>query len=221
MDDAKFRILEKPGPDPSMDDSEQVLCNFDVEDSLRKQRARFLVPHINEEDLSIPLNLLMFIHYRARFLPIEFVIKDNNRIHLGRQTRILSGACGPSYYIGFYWPVDEQYEKQEHKGTVGPKLIPGWNRDGKSKVKLNKARSAGVLFGSMEAWLILQSQAITYLFLVTFCSEMLHLMKKKGIEDRINEISKEEILKIETSADKRIKMLKERKGAEPTQDIAS
>ncbi|KAF9768591.1 hypothetical protein IL306_014064 [Fusarium sp. DS 682] len=221
MDDAKVRLLEKPDPETSMEDSEQVSYNFDVEDLLRKKRARFLVSHINQEDLSIPLNLLMFIHYRARLLPIEFVIQDNNRMHLGRQVSILSGACDPWYYTGFFWPADEQYEKQEHKDTIGPKLMPVWSWNGNADPRFKKAQSAGILFGSMEAWLILQSQAITYLFLATFCKEMLDLAKPKEIRDHINEISKEEILEIETSAAERIKMLKGKKGAESMQDIAS
>ncbi|EXA37706.1 hypothetical protein FOVG_11830 [Fusarium oxysporum f. sp. pisi HDV247] len=220
MDDVKFRNLRKPSPDPAADASEQAGCNFEVEDALRKQRAHFLVSHINKEDLSIPLNMLMFIHYRARLHPIEFAFQDNNSMHLGKQSHILSGACDPSFYVMFVPVKDHEYENQYQRAWCEPKILskhlPEMDED-----RFEDLQSAGRIFGSMEAWLILQSQAITYLFLATFCKQMLDLAKHELITGHTSRLNKKEILEIEISAGQKIKMLKEKKGAETMQDIAS
>jgi hypothetical protein len=220
MDDVKFRNLRKPSPDPAVDTSEQAWCNYEVEDVLRKHRARFLVSHINKEDLSIPLNLLMFIHYRARLHPIDFVFQDNNRMHLGKQSHILSGACDPSCYVMFVPVKDYEYGKQYHRAWCEPRPFLRYS-SGMDENRFENLQSAGRMFGSMEAWLILHSKAITYLFLATFCRQMLDLAKQELITGHISKLSKEEILEIGTSARQKIKMMKEKKGAETMQDIAS
>ncbi|KAG5818469.1 hypothetical protein H9Q74_010053 [Fusarium xylarioides] len=220
MDDVKFRNLRKPSPDPAADASESVGYNFEVEDALRKQRAHFLVSHINKEDLSIPLNMLMFIHYRARLHPIDFAFQDNNRMHLGKQSHILSGACDPSFYVMFVPVKDHEHENPHQRAWCEPiifsKHSPEMDED-----RFEDLQSAGRMFGSMEAWLILQSQAITYLFLATFCRQMLDLAKHELITGHTNRLSKKEILEIEVPARQKINMLKGKKGTETMQDIAS
>ncbi|KAF5636820.1 hypothetical protein F52700_4949 [Fusarium sp. NRRL 52700] len=213
MDDVKFRHLRKPSPDPAGDASEPVGYNFEVEDTLRKQRAHFLVSHINKEDLSVPLNMLMFIHYRARLHPIDFAFQDNNRMHLGKQSHILSGACDPSFYVMFVPVNAPEHENPHQRAWCEPKIFskhsPGMDED-----RFEDLQSAGRMFGSMEAWLILQSQAVTYLFLATFCRHMLDLAKHELVTGHANRLSKKEILNIESSARQKINILKEKEGGE-------
>ncbi|KAI1032618.1 hypothetical protein LB505_014211 [Fusarium chuoi] len=220
MDDVEFRNLRKPSPDPAADASKLAGYNFGVEDALRKQRAHFLVSHINKEDLSVPLNMLMFIHYRARLHPIDFALQDNNRMHLGQQSHILSGACDPSLYVMFVPVKDNEHENPYRRAWCEPKIFPKHSPE-MDQDRFEELQSAGRMFGSMEAWLILQSQAITYLFLTTFCRQMLELAKHELIAGHINRLSKKEILEIGISAIQKINMLKEKKGAETMQDIAS
>ncbi|KAF5595595.1 uncharacterized protein FSUBG_9107 [Fusarium subglutinans] len=222
MDDVKFRNSRKPDPElaADADASESAGYNFGVEDALRKQRAHFLVSHINKEDLSIPLNMLMFIHYRARLHPIDFAFQDNNRMHLGIQSHILSGACDPSFYVMFVPVNDHEPENPHQRAWCEPKIVSKHSLE-MDEDRFEDLQSAGRIFGSMEAWLILQSQAITYIFLATFCRQMLDLAKHELITSHTNRLSKEEILKIEVPARRKIIMLKEEKGAETLQDIAS
>ncbi|RKL34929.1 hypothetical protein BFJ72_g8928 [Fusarium proliferatum] len=220
MDDVEFRNLRKPSPDPAADASELAGYKLEVEDALRKQRAHFLVSHINKEDLSIPLNMLMFIHYRARLHPIDFAFQDNNRIHLGKQSHILSGACDPSFYIMFVPVKDHEHENPYRRAWCEPRIFSKHSPE-VDEDRFEDLQSTGCMFGSMEAWLILQSQAITYLFLATFCRQMLDLAKPELITGHINRLSKKEILEIGISAIQKINMLKEKKGAETMQDIAS
>ncbi|KAI3578174.1 hypothetical protein IWW34DRAFT_915049 [Fusarium oxysporum f. sp. albedinis] len=195
MDDVKFRNLRKPSPDPAADASEQA-------------GSHFLVSHINKEDLSIPLNMLMFIHYRARLHPIEFAFQDNNSMHLGKQSHILSGACDPSFYVMFVPVKDHEYENQYQRAWCEPKILSKHSPE-MDKDRFEDLQSAGRIF------------AITYLFLATFCKQMLDLAKHELITGHTSRLNKKEILEIEISAGQKIKMLKEKKGAETMQDIAS
>ncbi|GKU10792.1 hypothetical protein FLAG1_05081 [Fusarium langsethiae] len=202
-----FLGLRKPGPN----ERGKVKFNVKVEEFLEKNRASFLVPHINVLDLTNTLNLLTFIHNRARFLPREFVYLDHDAMYMGACVRILTGATDPSCSIHFKtfndrnepgFPVKPLFSYQHQKWEQTPDLA----RDGQP-------------LHSMGGWLTLQSQAVTYLFLADFCQQMLGLAKEQPVNDPLNSLSFEEILSMETAAAKAIEATRGDKQVETLDDI--
>ncbi|KAF4966522.1 hypothetical protein FSARC_5764 [Fusarium sarcochroum] len=209
-------------PKPST--SGPVTYNQDVQKFLQKHRATFLVPHINMEDLTNPLNLLMFIHHRARFAPREFASLDNDLIYLGKNSQILSGACDPSCYVSFH---DREGIRDSDVPGLDPRI---WYKHNIYTYKMTdeaKHFEWGILlgggnaFGSMEAWLIMQSQAITFLFLSSFCEQMLNLAQETTVKDPLQTLSDQELFHIECVAAQRINTMRHEKQTETWQDMES
>ncbi|CAJ0550569.1 Ff.00g104990.m01.CDS01 [Fusarium sp. VM40] len=222
LSDDKFQTLKKPRPKPGPTQTNAYTFNQDVEGIQRKQRASLLVPHINLEDLTNPLYLLKFIYYRARFFPKAFVKRDSNRTYLGKTTRLLCGACDPHCFVHFedFGPTPEV----ETPPTFQPVLM--YKKEYAEMVafndrkKLYRLQSSGMLYGSMEAWLLMQTQVITYLFLTKFCQQMLNLAKEKEV-DPYSSLSADERLKIKTMAKRGIDYLQAEHYPETWQDVDS
>ncbi|KAL4732443.1 hypothetical protein ACLX1H_001459 [Fusarium chlamydosporum] len=214
LDDEKFQRLRKPGPNASG----KIKFNHNVEGFLEKHRASFLVPHINLLDLTNTLNLLLFIHHRARFLPREFAYKDHHSMFLGERAKILSGACDPTAQVYFKSFTD--------KDEAGFPLKPvfwyshqEWDKDRFEDYLDLKRRD--LVMNSMSAWLTLQSQAITYLFLTNFCKHMLLVARKNPVYDPLSSLTHQQIVDIETAAAKTIDATRGKKQIETLDDIES
>ncbi|KAJ4257518.1 hypothetical protein NW762_008642 [Fusarium torreyae] len=201
-----------------------VTYNQGVQDFLQKHRATFLVPHINMEDLTNPLNLLMFIHHRARFAPREFATLDNDLMYLGKYSQILSGACDPSCYVAFH---DGEGIRDSDVPGLEPRI---WYKHYIYKYKdTDKAKhwEWGTLlggkhaYGSMEAWLVMQSQAITFLFLSSLCEQMLDLAQETTVKDPLQTLNNQEIFDIESAAAQRINTMRQEKQTDTWQDMES
>lgn len=153
--------------------NQKVSFNKNVAEHLRKVRANFLVPHINLTDLLDPCNLLTFIHHRARLVPSEFSLLDNDLSYLGRHSMILSGYFDCAVLVSLRVPStndDETESDQPLEVWLDYEYkSEGQTRDEQQQVLID----AGELFGTMEAFLILQSQTITYLFLGKLCAALL------------------------------------------------
>lgn len=151
--------------------NEKVGFNKNVADHLRKVRANFLVPHINLRDLLDPYNLLSFIHHRARLVPSEFALLDNDLSYLGRHSMILSGYFDCAVLVSLRVPSTNNDE------TESDRPLGVWfdNDDVEEETsdQQKALMEAGELFGTMEAFLILQSQTVTYLFLGKLCAALL------------------------------------------------
>lgn len=155
-----------------------VEYNIDVRGHIERVRASYLVPHINLADLTNPLNLLTFIHHRARMGPCEFARLDNDLTHLGRSSRILAGAFAPWKMISFVEPKSDPMHQWGFKfhDAFGMDLMPGTGIE-INKEAYEKLYQSGNVFGCMEGWLVMQTQAITYSFLHNFCKEVMTAMK--------------------------------------------
>ncbi|KAJ4213510.1 hypothetical protein NW759_010930 [Fusarium solani] len=151
--------------------SQTVGFNKNVADHLRKIRANFLVPHINLRDLLDPYNLLSFIHHRARLVPSEFALLDNDLSYLGRHSMILSGYFDCAVLVSLRVPSTNNNETESNR-PLGV-WFQGEEAEPTTINQQNALKDAGELFGTMEAFLILQSQTITYLFLGKLCAALL------------------------------------------------
>ncbi|XEV02009.1 hypothetical protein FSHL1_007296 [Fusarium sambucinum] len=209
--ESNFEGLVKPAR--LRNDQNKLKFNEGVEEFQENIRASFLVPHINVLDLTNTFNLLTFIHNRARFLPEEFFYKDYDAMYMGNSTRILTGACDPSCSIEFQkfaqgtedeggFPVKPLFRYQHLKQGLGQHLV-----------------RVGQPFYSMGGWLIMQSQAITCLFLTNFCEQMLHLAKKKPVDDPLNGLTHKQMLDMEIEAEKVIEAIRGDKQVETLDDI--
>jgi hypothetical protein len=193
LSDEKFQRLRKPGPN----NKGKIKFNINVEEFLEKHRASFLVPHINALDLTNTANLLLFIHHRGRWLPREFAYQDYDRMYLGACTRILTGACDPTCSIYFKKFTD----KNEPGFPVKPMFLYQHQvSEGEYDELLEDLARDGMPLHGMGGWLILQSQAITCLFLTSFCEQMLHLAKSKRIDDPLNSMTYQQVANIEKAA---------------------
>ncbi|RSL76536.1 hypothetical protein BHE90_005124 [Fusarium euwallaceae] len=153
--------------------------NKNVADHLRKIRANFLVPHINLRDLLDPYNLLSFIHHRARLVPSEFSLLDNDLSYLGRHSMILSGYFDCAVDVSFRVPSTNNNE------TESDRLLGIWfdnqHSEPEDKPKQQALLDAGDIFVTMEAFLILQSQTVTYLFLGKLCEALLQAAQGEAL----------------------------------------
>ncbi|RGP80141.1 hypothetical protein FLONG3_1675 [Fusarium longipes] len=211
LNDEKFQRMRKPGPN----NKGKVKFNNKVEEFLEKHRASFLVPHINALDLTNTLNLLTFIHNRARFLPREFVYQDYEGMYLGSCTHILAGACDPTTSVYFKKFTD----KKESGFPVKPIVVYAhreWPANAEREEELTRR---GILLPGMGGWLTLQSQAITYLFLTSFCQQMLHLAKMEPVVDPVKNLTDSQILAIELAAAQTIEKARGDKYAENLDEI--
>ncbi|EEU38948.1 uncharacterized protein NECHADRAFT_43044 [Fusarium vanettenii 77-13-4] len=154
--------------------NEKIGFNKNVADHLRKIRANFLVPHINLRDLLDPYNLLSFIHHRARLVPSEFALLDNDLSYLGRHSMILSGYFDCAVTVSLRVPSANNDETESDRPLgVWPDLDQSPEIDQETVQQQRGLGNAGELFGTMEAFLILQSQTISYLFLGKLCAALL------------------------------------------------
>ncbi|KAJ4194805.1 hypothetical protein NW755_002223 [Fusarium falciforme] len=158
--------------------SQTVGFNKNVADHLRKIRANFLVPHINLRDLLDPYNLLSFIHHRARLVPSEFALLDNDLSYLGRHSMILSGYFDCAVLVSLRVPSTNNNESESNR-PLGV-WFQGEAAEPTTVNQQNALKDAGELFGTMEAFLILQSQIITYLFLGKLCAALLKAAQGKA-----------------------------------------
>lgn len=166
-------------PEPQVRTNGTFRYNVDVRGHVERVRASYLVPHINLADLTNPLNLLTFIHHRARKAPCEFARLDNDLTYIGRSCRILPGAFATWKMISFVEP------NSEPGNPWGFKLHNAWGMDIMPKKLLpkechepdeeayRKNYQSGNVFGYMEGWLVMHTQAITYSFLHNFCKELM------------------------------------------------
>ncbi|KAJ4312330.1 hypothetical protein N0V84_009991 [Fusarium piperis] len=170
------RMSELRMPEPI---NQKIGFNKNVAEHLRKVRANFLVPHINLTDLLDPYNLLSFIHHRARLVPSEFALIDNDLSYLGRHSMILSGYFDCAVLVSLRVPSTNSGETENDR-PLGVWINNEYenNEEGDQQQALI---DAGEMFGTMEAFLILQSQAITYLFLGSLCTGLLEVAQGEAL----------------------------------------
>ncbi|KAJ4243941.1 hypothetical protein NW757_010873 [Fusarium falciforme] len=194
--------------------SQTVGFNKNVADHLRKIRANFLVPHINLRDLLDPYNLLSFIHHRARLVPSEFALLDNDLSYLGRHSMILSGYFDCAVLVSLRVPSTNNNETESNR-PLGV-WFQGEAAEPTTINQQNALKDAGELFGTMEAFLILQSQIITYLFLGKLCAALLKAAQGKAPGSSVSVSNQDE----EAEALQTIQGLRDN-SRERWQDIAS
>ncbi|KAI8717462.1 hypothetical protein NCS52_00822100 [Fusarium sp. LHS14.1] len=146
----------------------------DESQTLAEIRANVLVPHINLRDLLDPYNLLSFIHHRARLVPSEFALLDNDLSYLGRHSMILPGYFDCAVTVSLRVPSANNDETESDRPL---RVWPDPDQSlgiGQETVKQHRGlNNAGELFGTTEAFLILQSQTVSYLFLGKLCAALL------------------------------------------------
>ncbi|TFB02973.1 hypothetical protein CCMA1212_005431 [Trichoderma ghanense] len=131
----------------------------------RRSRLSFLVPDLTLSELENPIRLLSFIHARGRQHPSLFAKIDSDMTYIGRRTSFLTGPFIANRMVSF-----------EHSGPDSvkgyqPRLWRGYG--GKPEPGCDQAVAdeyanlwhRGQLFGTSEAWVMLQSQRATYLYL--------------------------------------------------------
>lgn len=155
-----LRELYHQKGDPPPVEQGNISYNDNLVEHPQKIRASYLVPHINLQDLADPLNLLSFIHYRARVPSWCFAPVDNELMYTGRQTKILSGNFCFNRTVSFY---------RDLECWTGCGRKPTGCLDKFFYMKLYYLKR---LFGFSEAFLILKSQAFTYMFLTAFCEKI-------------------------------------------------
>ncbi|KAK1246051.1 hypothetical protein MKX07_005120 [Trichoderma sp. CBMAI-0711] len=131
----------------------------------RRFRLSFLVPNLTLSELENPIRLLSFIHARGRQHPSVFAKADNDMTYIGRRTSFLTGPFIGNRMVSF------EHSGPDSSGGFQPRLWRGWG--GKSDRGCDRAVAEeyadlwhrGQLFGTAEAWVMLQGQRATYLYL--------------------------------------------------------
>ncbi|KAJ4011364.1 hypothetical protein NW766_008008 [Fusarium irregulare] len=212
VDEEKFQNLRKPGPIKEG----KTQFNINIEGFLEKHRASFLVPHINLLDLTNTVNLLLFIHHRARFLPREFSYVDRDGMYMGERTRMLFGAHEPTCIVVF-----KDFKDKDESGFPVKPLFHYVHKDWDTKRLgdhgIHRNRNLG--FTGSAAWLTLQSQAITYTFLGNFCQHMLDLAKEKPVYDPLQSLTHRQMMVIENEAAQKIEEVRGDKHGENLDEI--
>ncbi|RFU74329.1 hypothetical protein TARUN_7956 [Trichoderma arundinaceum] len=152
------------------------VCNgANSREFFRNTRAPFLVPQIASYELLNPVRLLSFLHYRGRYHPSVFVKMDNDMTFVGRRTNHLTGPMIANRMVSL-----TDSSSGSAKGYHA-KLWRGWGSKPDAKVpaaadEYDDLWHRGQLFGTSEAWILLQSQRATYLYiwhvLTSICGEM-------------------------------------------------
>ncbi|KAF7551367.1 hypothetical protein G7Z17_g5070 [Cylindrodendrum hubeiense] len=211
-------------PEPPTLITKNISYNVDVRGHTQRVGASYLVPHINLADLTNPLNLLTFIHHRARMKPHEFAQLDNELTYVGRSSRILTGAFAPWRMIQF---IDRVFD-----GRV-PNIISMYDGYGDHLIAQNdqpvgsKYRNLyqrGKIFGCMAGWLVMQTQFITYSFLFNLCKDLIAATEVEKVPEKIPEtIEERELLRIKVEASVLIEKVKRKanNGVENWHDLAS
>ncbi|KAL7811633.1 hypothetical protein V8C26DRAFT_431088 [Trichoderma gracile] len=131
----------------------------------RRNRLSFLVPNLTLSELENPIRLLSFIHARGRQHPSVFAKADSDMTYIGRRTSFLTGPFIANRMVSF------EHSSPDSAGGFQPRLWRGWA--GKSEHGCDRAVAdeyadlwhRGQLFGTAEAWVLLQGQRATYLYL--------------------------------------------------------
>ncbi|KAL7794385.1 hypothetical protein V8C37DRAFT_415239 [Trichoderma ceciliae] len=152
------------GEPEKLHDSTHIYNDENSREFYQKFRASFLVPHIASYELLHPVRLLSFIHYRDRYHPSVFTKMDNDMTFIGRRTNYLTGPMIANRMVGF-----DTSGSGSAKG-YRPRLWRGWG--GQSNIKTGAVAEEyddlwhrGQLFGTAEAWIMLQSQRATYFYI--------------------------------------------------------
>ena len=123
-------------------------------------RQAFLLPYINQEDLSKPKPLLLLLNARGRHVPSEFAAMDGDAMHLGIATRSVVPVVLHGYVIMLNWiSVAEDYGK-----LLGRDNHP----DAFDWMHTRRQFLPG------EGLLVLAAQAKLLGFLLECCSKLLH-----------------------------------------------
>ncbi|KAH7171351.1 hypothetical protein EDB81DRAFT_635723 [Dactylonectria macrodidyma] len=218
LDDPYMLHTDHPWPDvpePPRQVGTKVAYNIDVRKHAERVRASYLVPHINLADLTNPLNLVTFIHHRARLTPHKFARLDSDLMHVGKMSHILAGAYTPFTMISS--SDDHLFDSRPHLGITTWTGSRDRHFDAKTKDEINHFRDmydAGHVTGTIDAWLVMQSQAIAYSFLSNLCKDLIPLARAQIPSEALPKLT-------ETQALQRIKVLKPYAGPEQWQDLPS
>ncbi|PTB65654.1 hypothetical protein BBK36DRAFT_1121034 [Trichoderma citrinoviride] len=131
----------------------------------RRNRVMFLVPDLVSSELQNPVRLLSFIHARGRQHPSVFAKIDSDMTYTGRRTTYLTGPLIANRMVSF------NHSGPGSASGYQPRLWRGWG--GQSQFSSNQVVTdeyadlwhRGQLLGTSEAWIMLQSQRATYLYL--------------------------------------------------------
>ncbi|KAL6863626.1 hypothetical protein J3F83DRAFT_767246 [Trichoderma novae-zelandiae] len=130
----------------------------------KRNRVSFLVPDLTCNELANPIRLLSFIHARGRQHPSLFAKIDNDTTYIGRRTTQLTGPFIANRMVSFH------HSGPDSTRGYRPRLWKGWGgnpgRGQQAAVEeYDDLWHRGQLFGTSEAWIMLQSQRTTYLYL--------------------------------------------------------
>ncbi|KAI1325424.1 hypothetical protein F5Y16DRAFT_411449 [Xylariaceae sp. FL0255] len=124
----------------------------------KKHGATWLCPHINQEDLSDPQNLPVFLQSRAGNAPHLFAALDSELMDLGRATM----AITPLYLPGFRaMNLDGSIPQKNYGRLIAQQSTRGEGSD-------------QVQFPVGQGLQIMRSQSMTWKFCVDICTEILH-----------------------------------------------
>ncbi|KAL9476337.1 hypothetical protein ACSS6W_006178 [Trichoderma asperelloides] len=148
----------------------------------RTSRISFLAPHIISEDLLSFEHLVSVIHYRGRYHPSIFTKLDNDMTFIGRRTNNLTGPLLANRMVSFD-TSNSGYRPKFWFGWEGEISRPKKFKDAEDEKTWNATAEEyndlwrrGQLFEPSGAWIMLQNQRVTYLYmlnvLTTICQDM-------------------------------------------------
>ena len=129
-------------------------------DSGTKFRDAYMWPHVNQEDLSKPRILPLFLQSRARNSPDVFAISDENAAHLGYVTKAIVPLFLNQHTMMFTnWKTPDRYGE-----------LIAWDDDDRAFEWMTSRK--GTLPGS--GLLVLEMQQRVLHFLVDCCKRIMH-----------------------------------------------
>ncbi|EHK26966.1 uncharacterized protein TRIVIDRAFT_62758 [Trichoderma virens Gv29-8] len=165
-------------PEPAVITNPPASANWPESREFYKQkRLTFLAPHIASSDLLEPGRLFSLIHSRGRQHPSVFAKKDNDMTFIGRRTNYLTDPLIANRMVSF--DISQSGSVKSYR----PELWKGWtNRpddelSAEDKEEYDDLWHRGQLFAPSEAWIMLQSQRVTYYYLWHLLTDICDKMK--------------------------------------------
>jgi hypothetical protein len=141
-----------------MNNMSRMLQHDITPDLMNNTVDAFMWPYINQEDLTKPRSLLLFLASRGRNHPAAFAAADLEAMHIGTSLKMLGSAKLPGYTMMFT-------DRQDHE-SYGELAQIGTSSDAYTRPYVNRGLEVG------QGLLILHVQKATMEFL-NYCSRII------------------------------------------------
>ena len=172
------RKFNPPTGVPEEEVRENIKYNSNLQ-HMPKVLPAYLVPHINLQDLLDSKNLLRFIYYRGRLPPRDFWRIDNTLTYTLRQTRMISGPFISKNMIKIVDKDADGKKINDAAFEVCREYRPSSLSSAGTALDYELSYYSGFVYGPSEAYVIMKSQLLTYLFLKTLCWT---LLRRAGLD---------------------------------------